>query len=385
MVMTPDRVIEGSFANYVTGLKQSQFTGCLTVSLTPTIPAYQLYFLLGRLLYATGGHHPVRRWWRHATRNASQLVPSAVEKYLQQSPAELGDFWEYELIYHLRKQQLISPDQASRMVVGIVGEVFLGIAIHSGWSYKCENGLPTQKLQKQLVLLDPLVMIEQHQVGPLTPYITLERLNQAPVIRQHDKLKSVTSPTAYQTLSGLLDGDKNFWDLVLITGRRPQEVLGSLQMQIESGIIELSELEDTERPQSPQTPTPAAPVIAPVRAPLIACVDDSAWVCQTLAELMEKAEYRFLSIQDPLRAIPTLLSQKPDVILLDLRMPNTNGYEICTQLRRLSAFTHTPILILTGNDGVVDRVRAKMAGATDFLSKTISHDQLLATLAKYLE
>jgi two-component system, chemotaxis family, response regulator PixG len=43
-----------------------------------------------------------------------------------------------------------------------------------------------------------------------------------------------------------------------------------------------------------------------------------------------------------------------------------------------------PILILTGNDGVVDRVRAKMVGATDFLSKTISHDQLLAALAKHL-
>jgi two-component system, chemotaxis family, response regulator PixG len=385
MVMTPDRVTEGSFAQSIAELKQSQFTGCLTVNpIQSRTPSYQLYFLLGRLLYATGGKHVVRRWWRHCTKHASQLDPGTLQKFLEQNPANLGDFWEYELLYHLRKLEFISPDETHRIILGVVGEVFLSITLHADCQYQCQEGLPTQKLQKQLVLLDPAVLIEQHQVGAITPFIRLERLNQAPVIRQTEKLKSITSPSAYQTLSSLLDGHRNFWDLVSITGRRPQEVLGSLQMQIESGIIELTEIPDLERPVSLQPPAPKLVTANPAQLPLIACVDDSAWVCQTLSELITKANYRFLSIQDPLRAIPTLLSQKPNLILLDLRMPNTNGYEICTQLRRLSAFANTPILILTGNDGVVDRVRAKMVGATDFLSKTISHDQLLATLAKHL-
>jgi two-component system, chemotaxis family, response regulator PixG len=66
-------------------------------------------------------------------------------------------------------------------------------------------------------------------------------------------------------------------------------------------------------------------------------------------------------------------------------MPNTNGYEICGKLRKLSCFRHTPIIILTGNDGVVDRVRAKMVGSSDFLSKeTVNTKQVLGVINKHL-
>ena len=65
-------------------------------------------------------------------------------------------------------------------------------------------------------------------------------------------------------------------------------------------------------------------------------------------------------------------------------MPNTNGYEICTRLRKVSAFRHTPIVILTGNDGVIDRVRAKVVGATDFLTKPIQAELVLEIAKKYL-
>ncbi|MFM7577394.1 MAG: response regulator, partial [Microcystaceae cyanobacterium] len=68
-----------------------------------------------------------------------------------------------------------------------------------------------------------------------------------------------------------------------------------------------------------------------------------------------------------------------------LVMPNANGYEICTQLRKLSLFKNTPIVILTGNDGIVDRVRAKMVGATDFLGKPVNSETVLQTIRKYLK
>ncbi len=79
-----------------------------------------------------------------------------------------------------------------------------------------------------------------------------------------------------------------------------------------------------------------------------------------------------------------LLSRKPDLIFLDLIMPNTNGYEICAQLRTLSCFRHTPIIILTGNDGIVDRVRAKMVGSTDFITKPVQEYIVLEAINKYI-
>jgi len=108
-------------------------------------------------------------------------------------------------------------------------------------------------------------------------------------------------------------------------------------------------------------------------------------MCQTLEKILTTANYQFIGINDPLRAIAILLARKPELIFLDLVMPNANGYEICGQLRRLSIFKHTPIVILTGNDGIVDRVRAKMVGSTDFLGKPVNPDQVLSTILKYIK
>jgi chemotaxis family two-component system response regulator PixG len=66
-------------------------------------------------------------------------------------------------------------------------------------------------------------------------------------------------------------------------------------------------------------------------------------------------------------------------------MPDTSGYEICSKLRKLPFFRHTPIVILTGNDGVVDQVRAKLYGASDFLSKPIDSESVFKVIHKHLK
>jgi len=93
---------------------------------------------------------------------------------------------------------------------------------------------------------------------------------------------------------------------------------------------------------------------------------------------------RFVKIQDAVQALPILIQDKPDLIFLDLIMPVASGYEICTQLRRISTFANTPIIILTGNDGFLDRVRAKVVGSTDFLTKPVVSDKVMAIIRKYL-
>ena len=113
-------------------------------------------------------------------------------------------------------------------------------------------------------------------------------------------------------------------------------------------------------------------------------MDDSPLVCQSLEQILTSNGYQFIAIQDSLRAIAGLLPRKPDLVFLDLVMPNTNGYEICSQLRKISAFRTTPIIILTGNDGIIDRVRAKIVGASDFLSKPVDAEIVLSITAKHL-
>jgi chemotaxis family two-component system response regulator PixG len=146
------------------------------------------------------------------------------------------------------------------------------------------------------------------------------------------------------------------------------------------GIVELIEVADNPLVASTNPPLSQAKA----NPPLIACVDDSPLVCQMLEEIITSYGLRFIKIQDAVQALPTLIQDKPDLIFLDLVMPIASGYEICTQLRRISTFANTPVIILTGSDGLLDRVRAKVVGSTDFISKPIAADRVMSIVRKYL-
>ncbi len=64
-------------------------------------------------------------------------------------------------------------------------------------------------------------------------------------------------------------------------------------------------------------------------------------------------------------------------------MPIVNGYELCAQIRRISQAKNIPIVILTGKDGLIDRVRSKVVGANDFIAKPINQKRVLSILRKH--
>ena len=119
--------------------------------------------------------------------------------------------------------------------------------------------------------------------------------------------------------------------------------------------------------------------------PLIACIDDSIFVYKSLEKILVDEGYRCIGIQDPLKIIPTLIKNKPDLIFLDLIMPINNGYEVCEQIRKTPSLANTPVIILTGNDGFIDRVRSKFVGANGFMGKPAQAKLVLKTIEKYLD
>lgn len=129
----------------------------------------------------------------------------------------------------------------------------------------------------------------------------------------------------------------------------------------------------------------AAPEASTVTKPMVVYVDDSPADSQVMAEIVRAAGYGYNNISEPLDAIPRLLELKPQLIFLDLVMPYTNGYELCAQIRRISGFKKTPIIIVTNNDGIIDRFRALfMVGASGFFSKPVKEERVLKVLEKYL-
>ena len=92
----------------------------------------------------------------------------------------------------------------------------------------------------------------------------------------------------------------------------------------------------------------------------MACIDDSPIVIHNLKSILGPAGFQVLSIPEPMAGFAQLIEHKPDLILLDLNMPNANGYSICKFLRETPVFGQTPIIILTAQDNVIDRTRAKL-------------------------
>ena len=108
-------------------------------------------------------------------------------------------------------------------------------------------------------------------------------------------------------------------------------------------------------------------------------------ILQTLKKILEGAGYQTLAINEPMRGVAKLIENQPDIIILDLVMPNASGYSVCKFLRQTSVFEKTPIIVLTSRDTLIDRNRAKLVGASDFLGKPPDPEKTLALIEKYLE
>ncbi len=112
-------------------------------------------------------------------------------------------------------------------------------------------------------------------------------------------------------------------------------------------------------------------------APVIACIDDSHAVQRNVKLILERAGYQVVSITDPTHALTNLARCKPILILMDITMPEMNGYDLSRILRKSQSLADVPIVMLTGRDGVVDRVRARMVGANSYITKPFNPNQLI--------
>jgi twitching motility two-component system response regulator PilG len=89
-------------------------------------------------------------------------------------------------------------------------------------------------------------------------------------------------------------------------------------------------------------------------------------------------------INDPLKALIQIMRIKPDIVLLDVGMPNLDGYELCSMLRRHSHFRETPVIMVTGHTGFIDRARAKFVGASGYLTKPFTRPELIKMVFHHL-
>jgi twitching motility two-component system response regulator PilG len=117
----------------------------------------------------------------------------------------------------------------------------------------------------------------------------------------------------------------------------------------------------------------------------IACIDDSKTVQKHVKGVLEMSGYDVLGITEPTQALTALVRQRPAVILMDVNMPDIDGYELCSMLRQSRQLRDIPIVMLTGRDGILDRLRAKTLGVEYYLTKPFNPGRLIESIQKAVD
>lgn len=123
--------------------------------------------------------------------------------------------------------------------------------------------------------------------------------------------------------------------------------------------------------------TQAAKTGSKVKAAKLLVIDDEPEITQIIEAFLENAGHQVITENSSVMGIERAKELKPDLILLDIMMPNMDGYEICDELKKTDETSDIPVIFLTGKDSRDDRGRSFQVGGDMFVKKPFSCERLL--------
>lgn len=139
---------------------------------------------------------------------------------------------------------------------------------------------------------------------------------------------------------------------------------------------------------APVSPTsdvkrPTAPVESKAKRTVLV-VDDSPTVRKLVSMTLEKRGFTVVAAFDGVAAIKEIATHNPDLILMDVTMPRLDGYQLCKLVKKHEATRHIPVIMLSGKDGMFDRLRGRLVGCSGYISKPFVPEALVETVEETL-
>jgi twitching motility two-component system response regulator PilG len=122
-----------------------------------------------------------------------------------------------------------------------------------------------------------------------------------------------------------------------------------------------------------------------VAQPVVLVVDDSPTVRKIVQLTLQRENIQVYTAGDGLTALTAVADSQPDLILLDIMLPHMDGYSICHLIRNNQEYRDLPIIMLSGKDGIFDKMRGKLAGSTEYMTKPFDSTELVQTVRRYLD
>ncbi len=158
---------------------------------------------------------------------------------------------------------------------------------------------------------------------------------------------------------------------------------GALRLQAHEGLAaQIKVLENRLRHQENEARIQEEKKRAETRKVMI--VDDSTTIRKLVSITLQRQQFMVIEASDGQEALEIIEQDgPPNLILLDIMMPGMDGYTLCKQLRGKKATANLPIIMLSGKDGLFNKMRGKMAGSTLYLTKPFEPQALLKVVQEY--
>lgn len=393
-------------------LATSQAKGCLRITSNDVV--WLLYFYEGKLFYANHSLEPIERLEQHLRRISPIVLANQVYSDLREQLKEANleatyPSLDYQAIRWLIAQGHISEQTAGTLVKHITKEVlqsYLLLTTGTSELIARETAFPiwwsgnflfvTKECQTELEAWQAL------QPAIKSPYqrpylINVEHPLLTPDVKA--KLSKILIGFSFRQLSLLLKQDEltvanNLYRLISnqIVGLRPPQppfdrlhnlyAAGSDKDRFDEKTQSVSDTLAAVNPDNHSSTTTGD--LTEQTTYKIACVDDSPTILREINRFLDGDSFKVFPIVDSGTALMKIIRINPDIILLDVGMPTIDGYKLCSMLRKHPAFKKTPIVMVTGNTGIIDRAKAKMAGSTDYMTKPFTQSGLIQMVSSHL-
>ena len=368
--------------------------------------SWSFYFKKGCLIWASSSIHRFRRLYRLT----NQVCPEVNCNNTELREQEISELWEYLFLNILYKRKQVSKEQVQKVIQLVITEVLFDCLISDRAINQVKIIFETKGNQMGAILGSSLFK------NPVTSFNYTKNIhriessisswnniklanyspNLAPVIKDIAKLKkAVVDFELYQQLFAFINGKRTIRDLAAFSKQDLLSVAKLLLPHIKSKAIALQEIPDlqlanlyfspTSQEIEAKYPNSDRDYVRELDLPLVICVDDNPLVCQHITQLLNPIGYRILSINDAVKTLMVLLENQPSLIFINADMPDANGYELCAQIKRMSALKDVPIVILSRQEGVVNKLRGRMSGAVDIINKPINSTEILTITQKYTQ
>ncbi len=400
---TKQKLTTARFFKHLIRLIPKQFSGKLELQNTQG-QLWQLYFHRGCLIWGSGGGNSWRRW----RRNFTQFCPHIPIESLSFQTYDVCESWQYYIVFSLLTREQITISQAIAIINSNIVEILFDLIQQDNLdtlqvtAITCNLQAEMKQPIFRMSIYEAFEKVKPIWQGWCEANLFNYSPNLAPILNKSEELQSKISSVVYKKLEALISKKLTLRDLACYLKQDLFKLTLTLMRYVHQGVIQLTFLPDIPalavvkidaldhqaeeiKVENSSLVDHAKNIVSTTKGKLIVCIDDCPIINKIMGKIITKNGYQFLGIQESTLALPTLMEIQPDLIFLDIDMPVANGYEICSQIRRVSCLKNTPIIFLTGKEGIVDWVRAQFVGCSEFINKPINSETTQTLCKKYLD